>query len=331
MAQNLSDGSAVQPSDASDQDVRERFERSVAPLRRELHAHCYRMLGSVFDADDALQEGLVRAWRAFDGFEGRSSLRTWLYTVVTRACIDAAAARRRRALPVDLGPASSGADRGGMPREDVLWLTPYPDPADVASRMERLEVAFIAALQHLTGNERAALLLVDVLGFSAAEAAESLGATPTAVHSALARARRRLAGTARPHAVAPRPSAPVLSLARRFADALTSSDVDAFVALLARDVTWQMPPLAEWYSGVEAVASFAQAVPMTLCPSWRTRVLTANGHPAVAFYLGQSADGPHRAWSLTLLAASGHGRVESIVSFLEPALFERFGLPAEID
>lgn len=310
---------------------RERFDRAVAPLRRELHAHCYRMLGSVHDADDALQEGLLRAWRAYDRFEGRSSLRTWLYTVVTRTCLDTAKARSRRALPIDLGPSSAELAVDAIPTDDIPWLTPYPDPADSAQRAEHVELAFIATMQHLSGNERAAILLTDVLGFSAADAAAVMSTTPTSMHSALARARRTLAGvdlTATGVADS-RPSPSTLALAHRFADALATSDLQAFIGLLAPHVTWQMPPLREWYAGAEAVASFAHAVPMTLCPSWRTEVLSANGQPAIAFYLGTQSEAPHEAWSLTVLTVADQ-RITAITSFLDPDLFARFQLPVQL-
>ncbi|MCZ0996950.1 RNA polymerase subunit sigma-70 [Streptomyces mirabilis] len=175
------------------------FTRLVAPLRRELHAHCYRMLGSTHDADDALQEALLRAWRGLDRFEGRSSLRAWLYTVATRTCLDAVDRRGRRAMPIDLGPASDHAVVDATPLTEVAWLGPYPDaglPAGPAARYEQreaVELAFVAAMQHLSGNQRAALLLFDVLGFSAAEIATMMDTSTTSVNSALARARRLLA------------------------------------------------------------------------------------------------------------------------------------------
>lgn len=328
MAQEFSGSSVRELGDPTGKDARESFDRAISPLRRELHAHCYRMLGSIYDADDALQEGLLRAWRAYERFEGRSSFRTWLYTVVTRTCLDAAAARGRRAVPADLGPASPDPAVRSTAHDEALWVTPYPDPADAAQRTEHIELAFVALLQHLSGNERAAILLIDVVGFSAADAASAMSTTPTSMHSALARARRTLsARDSTPERIADsRPSQATLSLARRFADALATSDLQAFVGLLAPYVTWQMPPLAEWYEGAQAVAAFAHAVPMTLCPSWRTRVFTANGQPAVAFYVGEHDGSTHRAWSLTLLDV-GEQRITGITSFLSPDLFSRFGLP----
>lgn len=331
MAQNFSKAPAIERADA-DESAQERFDRAVAPLRQGLHAHCYRMLGSVHDADDALQDALLRAWAAFDRFEGRSSLRTWLHTVVTRTCLDAVRARGRRALPIDLGPATTEPAARSIPDAEIAWLTPYPDPSDSAQRTEHIELAFVATLQLLSGNERAALLLVDVLGFSAADAASAMGSTTTSVHSALARGRRTLTtrNVSLDHPAQPVPPESTLSLARRFAEALAASDLQAFVDLLAPDVTWQMPPLTQWYAGSEAVAAFAHAVPMTLCPSWRTRVSTANGQAAVAFYLGEHRDEPHRAWSLTVLDIR-HGLVAGITSFLAPDLFARFDLPPSLD
>lgn len=328
---------AHDPSDvptvaSADESTRERFDRAVSPLRPGLHAHCYRMLGSVHDADDALQDALLRAWAAFERFEGRSSLRTWLYTVVTRACLDAAKARGRRALPIDLGPATAEPAAHATPSTEIGWLTPYPDPADSAQRTEHIRLAFVATLQILSGNERAALLLVDVLGFSAADAASTMGTSAASMHSALARARRAVAtrDVSPERGAHPQPSPSTLSLARRFAAALAASDLEAFVELLASDVTWQMPPFTQWYAGSDAVAAFARAVPMTLCPSWRTRVVTANGQATVAFYLGEHRDGPHRAWSLTLLDIH-EGAIVGITSFLDPGLFVRFDLPMSLD
>ncbi|MDZ8274811.1 RNA polymerase subunit sigma-70 [Microbacterium aquimaris] len=328
MAQNSFDAPAAEPDARADDRARERFDRAVAPLRPGLHAHCYRMLGSVHDADDALQEALLRAWKGFDRFEGRSSLRTWLYTVATRTCLDAASARGRRALPIDLGPASTEPAAQAVPNTEISWLTPYPDPADTVQRTEHIELAFVAALQLLSGNERAALLLVDVLGFPAADAAAAMGASTTSMHSALARARRAVAArqVSPDHPTRPRLSTSDLALAQRFAAALATSDLQAFVDLLAPDVTWQMPPLAEWYAGSDAVAAFAHAVPMTLCPSWRTRIISANGQAAVAFYVGEHRDGPHRAWSLTVLDITDNA-ISSITSFLVPTLFPRLPTP----
>jgi RNA polymerase sigma-70 factor (ECF subfamily) len=316
------------------------FTRLVAPLRRELHAHCYRMLGSVHDADDAVQEALVRAWRGLARFEGRSTVRTWLYTVVTRACLDVADARSKRALPVDLSPSSEHAVLDQRPRTDIGWLGPYPDaglpygpagPEAHYEQREAVELAFVAACQHLPANQRAALLLFDVLGFTAAEIAAMLDTSTTAVNSALARARRILATKlptrTQQQALRSIGDPGARALATGFASALERGDAEALIALLTEDVTWSMPPLPHWYHGIDAVADFAVQVPITRCPSWRHQVISANSQPAIAFYLGPGPARPHDAWSITVLDLRDD-RIAEITSFLDPGLFPLFGLPA---
>ncbi|KFU78560.1 RNA polymerase, sigma subunit, ECF family [Amycolatopsis lurida] len=304
------------------------FDRLVEPLRRELHAHCYRLLGSVHDADDALQDALLRAWRGMDRFEGRSSMRTWLYTIVTRTCLDVAAARGKRALPMDLSPSSERVVLEDAPVTEVAWLGPYPDAPDTRyERREAIELAFVAALQHLPGNQRAALVLFDVLGFSAAEIASTMDTSVAAVNSALQRARAIVAEKVPASGHQPKPEdTTTREIAANFASALERGDADTLVALLTKDVTWSMPPLMRWYSGIDAVTGFAVAVPLGRCPSWRTEVLTANGQPAVACYLGESADAVHRAWSINVLTPR-EDRIRAITSFLDADLFARFGLP----
>lgn len=303
------------------------FTRLVAPLRGELHAHCYRILASSHDADDALQDALLRAWRGLAGFEGRSSLRSWLYTVATRTSLDLAARRGRRALPVDLGPASAHpVVEGNEPVTEVAWLGPFA----TYERREAVELAFVAALQHLPGNQRAALVLFDVVGFTVSEIAAMMETSTTSVNSALARARRVLAEKApepsRQAAARTLDDARLRRIATEFAGALRHGDVDGLVALLTEDVTWSMPPLRHWYRGRAAVAGFAVAVPMTLCPSWRYRPVSANGQPAVAFYVGPHAGADHGAWSITVLTLEGD-LISDIVSFLGAEHFEAFGLP----
>jgi len=302
------------------------FDRLVEPLRRELHAHCYRLLGSAHDADDALQDALLRAWRGMDRFEGRSSMRTWLYTIATRTCLDIVAARGKRALPMDLGPSSERVVLEQTPLTEVAWLGPYPDgPETRYERREAIELAFVAALQHLPGNQRAALVLFDVLGFSAAEIASTMDTSVAAVNSALQRARAIVAEKVPPPGGRPGDTR-TREIAAGFASALERGDADALVALLAEDVTWSMPPLAQWYSGIEAVAGFAAEVPLGRCPSWRTEIVTANGQPAVACYLGEAADAVHHPWSITVLSLRDD-RIHDITSFLDADLFARFGLP----
>ncbi|GAA4561813.1 sigma-70 family RNA polymerase sigma factor SigG [Micromonospora coerulea] len=315
------------------------FTALVAPLRRELHAHCYRMLGSTHDADDALQEALLRAWRGLPGFAGRGSLRSWLYTVATRTCLDLVAGRRRRALPVDLGPASERAVPDNRPADHIAWLGPYPD-ADLAAgpaapdvryeRREAVELAFVAALQHLPGNQRAALLLFDVLGFSAAEIAAMMHTSTTSVNSALARARRmvaeRVPAASQQRTLRTLDDARLREIVTGYATALENGDADALIALLTEDVTWSMPPMPQWYRGLAAVMDFARQAPLTRCGSWRHLPTSANGQPAVASYLRRGATGPYLPWSINVLTLRG-ARIAEITSFLEVTHFPAFGLP----
>ncbi|WP_329423692.1 RNA polymerase subunit sigma-70 [Streptosporangium sp. NBC_01495] len=342
------DGETDQAGDGDDDLARARagddaaFTRLVEPLRRELHAHCYRMLGSTHDADDALQDALLRAWRALARFEGRSSLRSWLYTVATRTCLDIAAARGRRALPVDLGPSSERVVLGDPPLTDVAWLSPYPDagltdaPAGPDTRYEQreaVELAFVAALQHLPGNQRAALLLFEVLGFSAAEIATTMDTTTTSVNSALARARKVVADKVFPRTqqltLRKIGDARVREIVAGYSSALERGDADALVALLTEDVTWSMPPMAHWYRGLEAVTDFAVRVPLTSCGSWRHLPTSANGQPAVGGYRWDAAAAVHRAWAINVFTLRGE-RIAEVTSFVGPDHFVFFGLPASL-
>jgi RNA polymerase sigma-70 factor (ECF subfamily) len=301
----------------------EAFNRLVGPLRRELHAHCYRMLGSTHDADDALQDALLRAWRGLAGFEGRSSLRSWLYTVATRTCLDAVEARGRRALPVDLGPSSPRGVVDDVPLDHVAWLGPYPEA--LYEQREAIELAFVAALQHLPGNQRAALLLFEVLGFPAAEIAEMMATSTASVNSALQRARvivaQKVPDRSRQRTLRQLGDARLQEVVSGYAAALERGDVDGLVALLTEDVTWSMPPLPHWYSGLEAVTDFAARVPLSSCGTWRTVPVRANGQAAVAQYL----DG--QAYAITVLTLRG-ARIAELTTFLGAGHFPAFGLPA---
>jgi RNA polymerase sigma-70 factor (ECF subfamily) len=315
------------------------FSRLVEPLRSQLHAHCYRMLGSAHDADDALQEALLRAWRGIDRFEARSSLRSWLYTVATHACLDAIEARGRRALPVDLGPSSDRAMIGDRPLTEVAWLGPYlsaglESPAAPGARYEQreaVELAFVAAMQHLAGNQRAALLLVEVLGFTAAEVATMMDTSITSVHSALARARRivakKIPATSQQQTLRKIGDARVRELVAGFSSALERGDADALIVLLTKDVTWSMPPMPHWYAGLAAAMDFARELPLTRCGSWRHLPTHANGQPAVASYLwdGQA----YAAWSIDVLTLRD-GLIADITAFVDAEVFLLFGLPARL-
>jgi len=286
------------------------FGRLMAPYRAELEAHCYRMVGSVHDAEDLVQETLIRAWRGLAGFDGRA-LRPWLYRIATNRCLTLLAGRRRRELPTEVGEEA-----------EPLWLEPYPDarldPEPAAVARETLELAFVAALQRLPARPRAALLLCDVLRFPAREAAAVLDTSVASVTSALQRARRTLEGTERtdpPHDPATR------ALADRYAAAWEAGDADAIVSLLAEDARYSMPPLPEWYAGRPAIRAFL-AEPMRY--RWQFRPVRANGQVAYGTY--RLVGGEWTAGGLDVLAVR-HGRVAEVVAFLDPGLFPRFGLP----
>lgn len=307
------------------------FTRLVEPLRRELHAHCYRMLGSSHDADDALQDALLRAWKGIARFEGRSTLRSWLYTVATRTCLDLVESRGRRALPMDLSPSSDRAVLDDPPLTEIAWLGPY-DASPVAQyeQREAVELAFVAALQHLPGNQRAALLLFEVLGFSAAEIATMMDTSTASVNSALQRARRIVAdkvpAASQQQTIREIGNDRVQKLVAGYSTALERGDADALVALLTEDVTWSMPPLGHWYSGITAVMDFAIEIPLTRCPSWHNLATTANGQPAIACYLGMTPDSEHTAWSINVLTLRGD-RIAAVTSFIGPEHFNLLGLP----
>jgi RNA polymerase sigma-70 factor (ECF subfamily) len=319
------------------------FTRLVTPMRRELHAHCYRMLGSAHDADDALQDALVRAWRGLAGFEGRSSLRSWLYTVATRTCLDLIEQRGRRAMPMDLGPASDHAMMDNPFRTDVAWLGPYPEtslsgratPEASYEQREAVEVAFVAALQHLPGNQRAALVLFEVLGFSAAEIARIMATTVASVNSALQRARRivaeKIPARSQQQALSEIDDAKIREIVANFTAAFERGDADTLVALLTEDVTWSMPPQPFWYQGIDAAMDFANRIPLTTCGTWQFRPVTANGQPAVGSYLRPFDEtGPHKAWAVNVLTLR-EDRIGEIISFIGDEAFEAVGLPLTVD
>lgn len=307
------------------------FTRLVAPLRPELHAHCYRMLGSAHDTDDALQDALVRAWRGLARFESRGSLRSWLYTVATRTCLDIVEARGRRATPMDLGPSSDHAVHGDAPLTEIAWLGPYPDSglAELFEQREAVELAFVAALQHLPGNQRAALLLFEVLGFSAAEIAHTMDTSVASVNSALQRARRIVAEKVpvrtQQQTLREIDDARIREIVAGYCAALERGDADALVALLTEDVTWSMPPLPHWYRGVAAVTDFATSIPLNSCGSWRHTPVTANGQPALGCYLWDPESGRHVGFSITVLTLRGE-RIAEVATFIGAEHLARFGL-----
>ncbi|MVA75062.1 sigma-70 family RNA polymerase sigma factor [Auraticoccus sp. F435] len=319
----------------SEAEVDADFMALVAPLRRELTAHCYRMLGSVHEAEDLVQETYVRAWRAQQQFEGRSSLRTWMYTIATRVCLTALEKGSRRPLPTGLGQPATDARAELVQRPEITWLEPWPgaaepadpDPAAVVVGQESIRLAFVAALQHLTPIQRAVLVLREVLGYSAAETAEVLQTTVAAVNSALQRSRARLA-SAQPSDGARQDDLDdrARQLVERYAEAFERYDIPALVQLLTEDATWEMPPFEGWYSGPEQIGTLIR----TRCPArgpgdMRVRWTVANGQPAFGLYM-RGADGVHRAFHLQVLSVRD-GRIDHVAAFFDLSLFPRFGLP----
>ncbi|MGH9251152.1 MAG: sigma-70 family RNA polymerase sigma factor [Acidimicrobiales bacterium] len=331
------------------------FRWLVEPYRREIHAHCYRMLGSVHDAEDALQDMLLRAWRGMPRFEGRSSLRSWLYRIATNVCLDRISQRAKRALPVSYGPAADPDVDPGEPLIESTWVEPYPDerqgmgdgyasPEARYERRESVELGFIVALQLLPATQRAVLILRDVLGFSAREVAESLATTVASANGALRRARKAVAQTlpARSQQANLRALGDdgVRQLVERYIDAWERGDVAAILALLAEDATFAMPPLPTWYRGHDAIAAFLVRSPLR--EHWRLVPARANGQLAFGAYALDPDTGSYTPLSLDVLTLDGPLATE-ITSFVAPQtsgpdrerfaheVFSRFGLPGQLD
>jgi RNA polymerase sigma-70 factor, ECF subfamily len=280
------------------------------------------MLGSVHDADDALQDALLRAWRALPGFEGRSSLRAWLYRIATNTCLKLIQRRPQRVLPLDYGPAADPHDGPGAPAAEVAWLEPYPEALDTSyEQREGVELAFVAALQHLPPRQRAVLILRDVLGFSAAEVGEALHAAPDAVYSILQRAHRavdeRLPERSQQGTLRALGDERVRRLAERFVKAWEDADVEAILELLADDATITMPPRPSWYRGREAIRTFLSGWPLSGERRWRLVPARANAQLAFASY--RTPGGPGEpAHAIQVVTLAPEGRVRDITAFLEP-------------
>jgi len=338
---------AVEPSHQGQASERanESFERLAEPFRRELKVHCYRMLGSVHEAEDAVQETYLRAWRSFDGFDGRGSLRAWLYRIATNACLDALASRKhaQRLLPDQQAPVSVTVQMPeGAPPTEVAWLEPYPDsnlegiaddlpnPEARYTSRQSVQLAFVAAIQQLPPRQRAVLLLCDVLGWAAAEAAALLGGSTASVNSALQRARETLAKRypdGQP-LIVPRPDPAQQKLLDRYLQAWEGHDLDGFVALLKEDATFTMPPWPLWYAGREAIGSFF-AMAWTTCGGLRLVPTAANGQPAFAIYERTGADARWTAHSIHVLGLD-HDAISTLTAFVPPdgpGLFRAFGFP----
>ncbi|ACU72550.1 RNA polymerase, sigma-24 subunit, ECF subfamily [Catenulispora acidiphila DSM 44928] len=312
------------------------FVRRADPYRRELLVHCYRMLGSVHDAEDLVQETFLRAWRGYDRFEGRSSLRIWLYRIATSACLTALENRSRRVLPTGLGAPEKDAERPllTVAGSEVQWLQPLPDalasdPAAIVAVRDSVRLAFIAALQHLSAKQRAVLILRDVMDWHAAEVADLLDTTTIAVNSALRRARAQLEKAAPSHDELTEPDDPRRrDLLHQYTTAFENADVPGLLRLLRDDVVLEMPPNLAWFDGRTAVGTFLGA--NVLGRRAFTMVTTAaNGQAAAAGYLA-GRDGRRHAHAIQVLTATSSG-ISHIVSFNDPGLFAAFGLPAVLD
>jgi len=347
----------------------EAFQRLVEPHRGELQAHCYRMLGSLQDAEDSLQETLLRAWRGLAKFDGRSSLRTWLYRIATNTSLDAINRRPKRVLPLDYGPSTDPHNGLGIPPIESVWAEPYPDeglgledsyagPEARYEQRESVELAFIAALQHLPANQRAVLILREVLGYSATEAAESLETTTASVNSALQRARKtvdeRLPEQSQQATLRALGDDGLREVVEGYMAAMARGDVDAVMSMLSEDAAWSMPPLAAWFTGREALEGFLRMGPLSGAWRWSHAAGWANGQPAVGSYTWDDGENAYLPFALDVLTLEG-AHIREITSFItrstessdpgyyqdwpaQPAdpdrigaFFERFGLPARLE
>jgi RNA polymerase sigma-70 factor, ECF subfamily len=318
----------------------EAFRRIVEPHRAELHAHCYRMLGSLHDAEDALQNVMLRAWRGLRRFEGRSATRAWLYKIATNVCLDAIGKRPKRVLPIDYAPPARTGDDPGEPLSESVWVEPYPDerlgledghaaPEARYEQREAVELAFIAALQHLPPRQRAALILREVLGFSAREVAAALDTTVASVNSALQRARKavdeRLPEQSQQATMRSLGDERLRRVVEDFIDAFERGDIDAILTLLAEDATFTMPPYATWYRGREAIAD-SWLMPGGPPPRLRYVPTRANGQLALATYQLDRDEGGYVPIALDVLTLDGP-RIADVTAFRLPEAFRSFGLP----
>lgn len=313
------------------------FSARAEPYRRELLAHCYRMTGSLHDAEDLVQETLLRAWKAYDRFEGKSSMRTWLHRIATNTCLSALEGRQRRPLPVGLGGPSADPTAELVERREVPWLEPLPelsaDPADpslIVGSRESVRLAFVAALQYLPPRQRAVLLLRDVLQWRSAEVAEALGTTTTAVNSLLQRARSQLdaAGPSSNDPLAAPDSPEAQDLLARYIAAFETYDIDRLVELCTAEAIWEMPPYTGWYRGARDIVTLIhRQCPAESSGDMRLLPLVANGQLAAAMYM--RAGNVHVPFQLHVLDVHG-ARVSHVVAFLDDSLFTKFGLPASL-
>ena len=338
-ASSLEDIALPQGNEDRESAFRELIDRHGA----DLHAHCYRMLGSAHDADDAVQDALLRAWRALPRFRGDSSLKTWLYRIVTNVCLDMISRRPKRVLPVDYGPPTRpGRAPGRPPLPESHWIEPYPDeamgiaegaaaPEARFERREALELAFVAALQHLPPRQRTTLILRDVLGFSAKETAELLDTTVASANGALRRARaaieERVPEQSQQATLRALGDRKLREIVERFADCFERGDVDAILAMLSDDATFAMPPFPEWCRGRDEVAE-SWLMPQGPPPRLRYIATRANGQLALGTYAIRD-DGSYAAIALDVLTLRG-GLISDVVAFRDTSSFARFELPERL-
>jgi RNA polymerase sigma-70 factor, ECF subfamily len=321
------------------------FERLIQPYRGELQAHAYRIVGSLHDAEDATQEAMLRAWRGIGRFEGRSSLRTWLYTITTNSSLRLIERRPKRVLPIEFGPPADPHGEVGKPLLESAWVEPYPDerlaaqgtafsPEARYEQRESVELAFTAAMQHLPALQRAALIMTDVLGFSPGEVADALEATPASIYSALQRARKateeRLPGASQQEMREQAGDDCIKEMVDRFMEAWENADVGEISSLLTADCDLVMPPWAEWFQGRDAVLEFLPRGPLRPGRRWKAVATHANGQPAFGAYWADD-EGALHAEGIVVLSFSAEGQVSQIACFRDPDLLAKFALPRAMD
>ena len=332
------------------------YRELVEPYRGELRAHCYRMLGSLHDADDALQDAMLRAWRGLAGFEGRGSVRSWLYSIATNAAVDITRHRSRRELPVSFGPAAGPGAHVEEPTADPVWLEPYPDrwltgdagssPEARYEQRESVELAFLVALQTLPPRQRAVLILRDVMGFSAMEISSQLGASVPSVNSALQRARasahRGLPARSQQSVLRELGDQRTRALVRQYTDAIERGDADTLISMLTEDATWSMPPAPTWFQGLWSIREWLVRDPLSV--RWKHQPTWSNGQLAVGCYIFDENKGSYLPAVIDVLTLAGE-KISAVTAFLAAdaaglpqdgghetgaKFFARFGLPAEL-
>jgi RNA polymerase sigma-70 factor, ECF subfamily len=317
------------------------LERQLEAHRRELNAYCYRMLGSSFEAEDAVQDTMVRAWKSIDRFEGRAALRTWLYRIATNVCLDMLSGRERRARPMDLGPAGEPLFENLHTLPEVTWIEPIPDgrvmpeggdPAELAVSRETIKLAFVAALQHLPAQQRAVLILREVLRWKATEVAELLDTSVAAVNSSLQRARATIEASELSATDGPEPMDDAQrALLERYVDAFERYDIESLTALLHEDATQSMPPFDLWLRGRDDIFRWWLGPGIGCSGSRMIPTVAANGSPAFGQYKPNEAGTGHEPWALQVVEIS-NGRIVELTFFLDTArLFPLFGLPLTLE